>query len=258
MKKSKSKASTTPKIEDEAAQERKILGSASSPARKTKKKKKVLETEIVDDEDFGAASKKFVVDQDDLPKKKKKKVLAKHPAAAPEKIIKKNKAPDSLKRKADKKREALESEMEGLDEKAEEFADSTWVKTYHVMFRKLRRLMRVTEKRTLKSDKAADVYALMALYNQMREVIADLRSMIDLSQNTQRIIDQVLYPLTRDISNSYVDSIFKTMKVLRANVEGEKYSELKSELDRVLNEHGKYIQAAYEKSSQKLSDLLED
>ena len=257
MKKSKSKASTTPQIDDEAAQERKILGSASSPARKTKKKKKVLETENIDNEDFGAASKKFVVDQDDLPKKKRKKVV-KHTVAAPEKIIKKNKAPDSLKRKADKKREALESEMEGLDEKAEEFADSTWVKTYHVMFRKLRRLMRVTEKRTLKSDKAADVYALMALYNQMREVIADLRSMIDLSQNTQRIIDQVLYPLTRDISNSYVDSIFKTMKVLRANVEGEKYGELKSELDRVLNEHGKYIQAAYEKSSQKLSDLLED
>lgn len=48
------------------------------------------------------------------------------------------------------------------------------------------------------------------------------------------------------------------MKSLRLHVDGEKYTELRVELEKVMGEHGKYIQAAYEKSSQRLSDLLED
>ena len=254
--KRKSAADPRPKFDDEDAQERKIASSAANPARKRKKPKPEVEQRDDDlDTDLGAESKRFS-HTDDAPIKKKKRKTDLETTPTPKK--KKKISTDSLREKAAKKRADLDSEMEEIDSQAEEFADSTWVKTYHVMFRKLRKIMRATEDRVVDSEKAADIYALMALYNQMREVIADLRSMIDLSQNTQRIIDQVLYPLTRDISNNYVDSIYKTMKSLRMHVDGEKYTELKTELEKVMGEHGKYIQAAYEKSSQRLSDLLED
>lgn len=278
-----------PKFDDEEAQERKISSSAANPSRKRKKPKPEREEVDQDDElDLGAESKKFIPTGDtDKPIKKKKKVrldsgVGTKPKSKVKKISSskgggseevsvddssgitkvKGKKPklstSTLKEKAAKNKAALESDMEEIDAQAEEFADSTWVNTYHVMFRKLRKIMRATENRVVDSEKAADIYALMALYNQMREVIADLRSMIDLSQNTQRIIDQVLYPLTRDISNNYVDSIYKTMKSLRMHVDGDKFAELRTELEKVMGEHGKYIQAAYEKSSQRLSDLLED
>lgn len=254
---------TKPKFDDAEAQDRKNISSASNPSRNRKPKREKREREdLADDElDLGAESKKFIpVGESEAPKKRKKKSSSEGSSSSTKGTGKPKKklSASALKEKAAKKKADLESEMEEIDEQAEEFADSTWVNTYHVMFRKLRKIMRATEKRVVDSEKAADIYALMALYNQMREVIADLRSMIDLSQNTQRIIDQVLYPLTRDISNNYVDSIYKTMKSLRAHVDGEKFAELRVELEKVMGEHGKYIQAAYEKSSQRLSDLLED
>ena len=229
--------------------EKKIIGSASHP-RKRKKETKVEKSTALDESDLGADSKTFVLKPEEkatgkVGKKSKARTKAKPTTS-------------ELKKKAKKAKSNLDKEMDIVDVHAEEFADNTWVATYHLMFKKLRKIMRATEKRVVDSEKSTDIYALMALYNQMREVIADLRSMIDLSQNTQRIIDQVLYPLTRDISNNYIDSIYKTMKSLRMQVDGEKFTELRSELEKFMGEHGKYIQAAYEKSSQRLSDLLED
>ena len=227
--------------------EKKIIGSAANPRKKKKETKVEKSTDL--ESDFGAESKSFLLKPDDA-EKSKAKVGKKAKKAKP--------TTSELKKKAKKAKSNLDKEMDIVDGHAEEFADNTWVATYHLMFKKLRKIMRATEKRVVDSEKSTDIYALMALYNQMREVIADLRSMIDLSQNTQRIIDQVLYPLTRDISNNYIDSIYKTMKSLRMQVDGEKFTELRSELEKFMGEHGKYIQAAYEKSSQRLSDLLED
>lgn len=137
-------------------------------------------------------------------------------------------------------------------------SENTWLKTYELMFRKLRRIMRKLELRVMDSEKATDIYALMALYNQMREVIADIRTIMDLNQNTQRIIDQILYPMVRDISNNYVDAIFLIKKSVRANVDSDKYAEVKTDIDSCLREHAKYIQNSYERSSDALTKLLEE
>lgn len=166
----------------------------------------------------------------------------------------------NLKDKAKKVKDTLADDISDIESvlASDNFVDNTWMKTYELMFNKLQSIMRKVENKVASTEKAADIYALMALYNQMREVIADIRSMVDLTQNTQKIIDNILYPLVRDISNNYVDAIFLIKKTLRSNVEGEKYIELKSEIDGCLKEHAKYIQSSYEKSSEQLAKLLED
>jgi hypothetical protein len=163
-----------------------------------------------------------------------------------------------LKLRAKNMKKDVEHEMSDVDSKLETFGDNTWIHTYEIMFKRLRKIMRTVEAKVMASNSSQDIYALMALYNQMREVIADIRSMIDLTQNTQRIIDNVLYPMVRDISNNYVDAIFMIKKTLRSNVESEKYIDLKAEIDNCLKEHAKYIQSSYEKSSELLTKLLEE
>jgi hypothetical protein len=201
---------------------------------------------------------------DDQPRPKKKKKPAAAATIVAEKDAKekprKKVLPSSseLKGRAANLKAEIQDDIADTDAKIDEFTDNTWIKTYSIMFRKLKRIMRIVETKTLLSESAQDIYALMALYNQMREVIADIRSMIDLSQNTQRITDQILYPLVRDISNNYVDAIFVIRKTLRANVESDRYIELKADLDSCLKEHAKYIQSSYERSSENLAKLLED
>jgi hypothetical protein len=163
-----------------------------------------------------------------------------------------------LKSRAKDIKKSIQEDIDDVDSKLEGFTDNTWIHTYEIMFRKLKKIMRTVEAKVINSESAQDIYALMALYNQMREVIADIRSMIDLSQNTQRIIDNILYPMVRDISNNYVDAIFMIKKTLRSNVESDKYIELKAEIDSCLKEHAKYIQSSYEKSSEQLAKLLEE
>jgi hypothetical protein len=81
--------------------------------------------------------------------------------------------------------EAQNIEQEIAERKEQQLTDNTWMTTYEVMFKKLRRIMRNVENKVLNSDSGSnDIYALMALYNQMREVIADIRSMMDFTQNT--------------------------------------------------------------------------
>ena len=221
-----------------------------------------------------------VDDGDEVTKKKKRTpAITAEPEAAPKGKAKVKPEPEGgdakkkpkkgvdvteLKRKAIAEKTDLSVDMASIEEdlkqqKKQPLTDNTWVDTYESMFKKLRRIMRTMETKVLDSNgNSNDIYALMALYNQMREIIADIRSMIDLSQNTQRIIDKILYPLIRDISNNYVDAIFLINKNLRANVDNNKYIELKAATDECLKEHAKYIQAAYEKSSEQLAKLLEE
>jgi hypothetical protein len=235
--------------------------SERSSERLIRKKKRVADVQAQDEVE--------VDDGDELPvrkKKRKRPVEVEYDEPVEEKKVKKKKKVNvtELKSKAvalrtDVAIEAQNIEQEIAERKEQQLTDNTWMTTYEVMFKKLRRIMRNVENKVLNSDSGSnDIYALMALYNQMREVIADIRSMMDLTQNTQRIIDQVLYPLIRDISNNYVDAIFLINKNLRANVDSNKYIEMKAATDECLKEHAKYIQAAYEKSSEKLAQLLEE
>lgn len=198
-------------------------------------------------------------------RKKKKRIVAEEVVepVAKEKTkesvtAKKKLSTPELKARAKNLKRTIQDDIDDVDSKLEGFTDNTWIHTYEIMFRKLKKIMRTVENKVVASESAQDIYALMALYNQMREVIADIRSMIDLSQNTQRIIDNILYPMVRDISNNYVDAIFMIKKTLRSNVDSERYIELKAEIDNCLKEHAKYIQSSYEKSSESLAKLLEE
>ena len=215
-----------------------------------KKKKRVVVEEVVEPEpeDDEVDEDDFEVEVEEQPKPKKKK-----------KVNHTELKSKAVALRTDVSMDMQSIEMEMQEKKEQQLTDNTWMNTYEVMFKKLKRIMTNVENKVLNSDSGSnDIYALMALYNQMREVIADIRSMMDLTQNTQRIIDQILYPLVRDISNNYVDAIFMINKNLRANVESNKYIELKAGTDECLKEHAKYIQAAYEKSSEKLAKLLEE
>lgn len=230
----------------------------AEPVKKKKKKKAKLETMPEDDTVPEVLAKpkkkkkKVDVDDIDVAKKKKRK------KPSPEKL--KARA-GKLKSKVDEDSDAIEKELaehERQKQAGAKFSDNTWLNSYTVMFKKLKLISSNIEDKVLDTNAGNDVYALMALYNQQREVIADLRALMDLSQNTQRIVDGVLYPLVRDIGNNYADVIYLMLKAVRASVDGDAYRELKDYFNKYLSEHAKFIQSSYEKHSDVLAKMLEE
>lgn len=160
-------------------------------------------------------------------------------------------------------KDSLSDEVAELNKKVKkskvDVKDSkTWNNTYGEMFISLQETIANMESRVSKTNHSQDIYALMALYNQMREVIADLRAMEDSSQHVQKVIDNILYPMTRDIGNNFVDVIFVIKKMLREHVSTEKFVDVSATLNECLRDHARYIQGAYEKSSDKLTKMYEE
>jgi hypothetical protein len=77
---------------------------------------------------------------------------------------------------------------------------------YMQMYRQLRRIIKKTEKGCLKSTNGAGAYQLATYYRELRETIADIRSLTDMSDQAQLIIEKILQPLftslVQDASNS--------------------------------------------------------
>jgi len=65
---------------------------------------------------------------------------------------------------------------------------------YMTMFRQCQAMARICEKAYEDKKQSRDIYALMKLYDQMREIIADLRALRDVSQLAEILNEEVMGP----------------------------------------------------------------
>ncbi len=68
---------------------------------------------------------------------------------------------------------------------------------YIKMFKRLRYMARTLEKRFKENPSSQTVYALLKVYDQVREVIADMRAMRDVQQMGETLNREVLTPFTK-------------------------------------------------------------
>lgn len=79
------------------------------------------------------------------------------------------------------------------------------VDQYVIMFNKLVRIARKAERVYFKNKQSRDIYALMKVYDQLREVIADMRAMQDISEYVDQLDYDVMQPLAQASAQSIVD-----------------------------------------------------
>lgn len=78
--------------------------------------------------------------------------------------------------------------------------EAVFLQTYQRIFKRLRKFSRKMEKTMGAKDKdiqSRDVYALNVLYNQTREVMADMRSLIDMTALAETLCAESLDPLAK-------------------------------------------------------------
>lgn len=96
--------------------------------------------------------------------------------------------------------EALQRDMPSLSGENQKQLDQ-----YVHMFGKLQEVSLLLEEKILSTKTSRDVYPLMQTYNQMREVIADMRALRDVGALGQLVNDEVLHPFMQSVASRVVD-----------------------------------------------------
>jgi hypothetical protein len=139
---------------------------------------------------------------------------------------KKPRTEESRTKKLDKvKTKALAEENAALEiiatmkERSKKSNEDDHLAVYMEMFRQLRRIIKKTERGCLRSKTGQGAYQLATLYSQLRETIAEIRGLTDLSDHADNLIEKVVQPifttLTQNLSNSMYQVKLKTKDKLR-------------------------------------------
>lgn len=165
-------------------------------------------------------------------------------------------ATGKLKRRTDKLNEALRSiDIEEIARNVHP-GEREVLEEYVWMFNKIGRLIRRTEKRALKSGQSRDIYALSTLISQQREIIADIRTLSDMSGQIEMIKTSVLQPMSSSLAQNIVDSYYQLRRLL---VEVTKPNETQfaiGKLEAIAKEMSKFLQVQYHESSARVDQIM--
>jgi hypothetical protein len=158
--------------------------------------------------------------------------------------------------------ELSEQEQNRVIEEAQELLDKVSVtdqdnlEEYLHMFNRLRELIRVYEALLLEKPNSRDVYALSTLYSQQREVIADIRTMSDLSGQAEMLKDSMLTPFSKGMVQCFADLYYALRKLLIETVAKDQVQFALSHLDTVIKDMGRAVDSHKTAAEEKIQEIL--
>lgn len=177
-------------------------------------------------------------------------------SSSKDKIKKKSKKKKKLSERAREKRELKSlsnatSSTTSLERQFEEVASNLTIKEaeqlreYFEMFNSLRDITRIKEEHCRRNADSRDIYALMQLYNQMREVIADIRTIRDVSGIVVALRDDVIDPLIQSAANEVVTFNQTLKQFVLKHFQGDDALTLNAKIDELCGNSGQALQDAY-------------
>jgi hypothetical protein len=163
--------------------------------------------------------------------------------------MKVTKTVDVKKLKAEVIVDERDLEMLGTDEREH-------VREYVRMFKRLRSLAKKLERDCLEQSGGRGVYALCTVYSQQREVIADIRTLTDLSGQVQMLDEQVLQPFTRSVGQQVLNVYYQLRRLITETTEKKQTQFALDKLEEITKDLSSVLQSQYEESSVRVSDLL--
>tara|TARA_B100000700_G_scaffold88627_1_gene99975 strand:- start:93961 stop:94929 length:969 start_codon:yes stop_codon:yes gene_type:complete len=100
-------------------------------------------------------------------------------------------------------------------------SEADFLDEYHHIYGTLGSIIRKLEDRMTDGDaqvSSKDVYALMTMYSQMRETIADMRSIKDMNDQAEDLAQQVFDPAAKSSGEALVSLYFKVTTDIRQKV----------------------------------------
>jgi hypothetical protein len=166
------------------------------------------------------------------------------------------------KRKAGKLKETLPAVRAMENEVAElmpnvSSQEARHLEEYLSMFESLHALIIKAEKVCLDEDSnSKEYYALCALMSQQREIIADIRSVTDMSGQVATMETSVIKPLVSNVGQNILDSMFQIRRIIIDCASKDKVQAALHLLEGVTKEQGTFLHAQYSQASDKVGQIL--
>lgn len=100
-------------------------------------------------------------------------------------------------------------------------SEAEFLNEYQHIYSTLGSIIRKLEENMTDPEKAVsskDVYALMTMYSQMRETIADMRSIKDMNEQAEELAREVFDPAAKSAGEALVNVYFKVSSLIRQEV----------------------------------------
>ncbi len=166
-------------------------------------------------------------------------------------------------RKLSERRDQLESEAKSLESaalklKAKRVPNSEQVfkNEYDRMLRYNSSLIRRMNEQLRAQLSSRDIYALSTIMSQQREVINDLRSIADMSQQVSMLYDQAVTPFVSDMTQLVTDVYYQLRRLLMETAKPKETQFALSQLDDLIKQVGLGIQTGQGVMRQSISQIL--
>lgn len=186
-------------------------------------------------------------------KKKKKKdgeTTSKYNVVDKDLIKKVKKDGDSL--------DEFEASIERLVRDRPQIREDEQFKVYYTMFKSVKKLSRKAAKTAMVSPTGRNIYPLIQLYNQLRDLVADIRALKNITELTYQIDEDVLVPYTQQTSAIFMEYYQSVRDLMNKDVPQEKLERNTTELKKITKQSGVSLQAAYATALQKTNYVLAD
>jgi hypothetical protein len=127
---------------------------------------------------------------------------------------------------------------------------------YSDMYRQLRRIIKRTEKGCLQSKTGQGAYQLATLYTQLRETIADIRNLTDLSDHADLLVEKVMQPLFTTLTQNLSNSMYTIKLKIKDKLREKRVRRTFEDIDDITIEAAKLLQDSYNKSCEDIKRLL--
>lgn len=151
-------------------------------------------------------------------------------------------------------------ELDGRIETLPESEEQRYLKHYRFMLKTNAKVLKTLATDMFKeSDKTLNtrlVYAFSTACSQHREIIADLRSIIDLDSQAQTLIEKCLQPSYTVIAQTLSNLHYANLALIREFVDENRIAAASARSNEILTSVGKEIQRNYEDTSGKLRKVV--
>lgn len=127
---------------------------------------------------------------------------------------------------------------------------------YLQMFKQCQNIARAIEERFEDRKSPRDVYPLMKIYEQMREIIADLRAIKDVTELGEVINEEVIGPMVENVATILIGFHQSILAWNNSNLDANQIASAKHTFDQLLGKSAKEVEQAYHSSLDKMMQIF--
>jgi len=168
----------------------------------------------------------------------------------------KPRSPARAKEKAARLARSVEKDQQIIEKAEAVMGDKEYLQEYLYMYKSLRTLVRQAKRDAVSNPSGRNYYALCTLLSQQREVIADIRTMTDMTGQVDMLVKDVLQPFSQAMGQVIVNSFYQLRTLAKETTTPKETKFAMDTIETIVKEITKALQHSYDVAASNTQNIL--